>query len=200
MRTRSIWRWCAGLQPRFRGERPPTMKIAVFCPNLIGDTVMATPTFRALRQGFPGATIVGVIKPRLVPTLLGSPWFDDWIFFDKRSRIHDQRSWGVFHSLRRGRFDLAVLLPNSFRPALLAWMAGIPRRIGYVRYGRGPLLTDRLYHTRDKTGSLVPAPIVGNVSAAGPAPWLPGRLDPDRARDYAGRPRRGPRTLSPASA
>jgi len=37
------------------------MKIAVFCPNLIGDTVMATPTFRALRRGFPDATLVGVI-------------------------------------------------------------------------------------------------------------------------------------------
>ena len=29
------------------------MKIAVFCPNLIGDTVMATPAFRAFRAGFP---------------------------------------------------------------------------------------------------------------------------------------------------
>ena len=29
------------------------MRIAVFCPNLIGDTVMATPTIRAIRQGFP---------------------------------------------------------------------------------------------------------------------------------------------------
>ncbi len=53
------------------------MKIAVFCPNLIGDTVMATPTFRALRQGFPGATLVGVIKPQVAPTLDGTPWFDD---------------------------------------------------------------------------------------------------------------------------
>ena len=29
------------------------MKIAVFCPSFIGDTVMATPTFRAIRRGFP---------------------------------------------------------------------------------------------------------------------------------------------------
>ena len=49
------------------------MKIAVFCPNLIGDTVMATPAFRALRRGFPDATIAGVIKPRVAPTLEGRP-------------------------------------------------------------------------------------------------------------------------------
>ncbi len=33
------------------------MKIVVFCPNLIGDTVMATPAFRALRRQFPGAAV-----------------------------------------------------------------------------------------------------------------------------------------------
>ena len=27
------------------------MKVVVFCPNLIGDTVMATPVLRALRRG-----------------------------------------------------------------------------------------------------------------------------------------------------
>ena len=40
------------MRARSRAEGPPPMKIAVFCPNLIGDTVMATPTFRALRAGF----------------------------------------------------------------------------------------------------------------------------------------------------
>ena len=47
------------------------MHIVVFCPNLIGDAVMATPTFRALRRGLAGATIVGVVKPHVAPTLDG---------------------------------------------------------------------------------------------------------------------------------
>ena len=34
------------------------MKVIVFCPNLIGDTVMATPAFRALRRGLAGATVL----------------------------------------------------------------------------------------------------------------------------------------------
>jgi heptosyltransferase-2 len=51
---------------------------------------------------------------------------------------------GVAHRLRKTRFDWAVLLTNSFRSALLARLAGIPRRIGYDRDGRGLLLTDRL--------------------------------------------------------
>ena len=57
---------------RDRGEWRSAMKIAVFCPNLIGDTVMATPTFRAFRSGFPDATIAGVIKARVMPTARGN--------------------------------------------------------------------------------------------------------------------------------
>ena len=43
--------------------------------------------------------------------------------------------------LREGKFGSAVLLPNSFRAASEAWLAGIPQRIGYARGGRRLLLT-----------------------------------------------------------
>jgi heptosyltransferase II len=156
------WTWPRhdGTEARCREERPTAMKIAVFCPNLIGDTVMATPTFRALRQGFPAARIVGVIKPSVAPTLDSTPWFDDRVCFDPKSLNHEHRTLATLLRLRREQFDLAILLPNSFRPAWLAWLAGIPRRVGYVRYGRGILLTDRLYDTRDASGKRLPTPIV----------------------------------------
>jgi heptosyltransferase-2 len=44
-------------------------------------------------------------------------------------------------TLRRERFDAAILLQNAFDAALLAWLAGIPERIGYNRDARGLLLT-----------------------------------------------------------
>jgi heptosyltransferase-2 len=43
--------------------------------------------------------------------------------------------------LREGKFGTAVLLPNSFRAAAEAWLAGIPQRIGYAKGGRRLLLT-----------------------------------------------------------
>ena len=73
---------CSGLHSAAIAERRGTMKIAVFCPNLIGDTVMATPAFRALRRGFPDAKLTAVIKPRVWPTLEGTTWFDELIRFD----------------------------------------------------------------------------------------------------------------------
>ncbi len=71
------------------------MTILVFCPNLVGDTVMATPAFRALRLGWPEARIVAVIKPKIAATLDGGPWFDDRIGFDPRSQRPEERSLAV---------------------------------------------------------------------------------------------------------
>jgi heptosyltransferase II len=136
------------------------MKIAVFCPNLIGDTVMATPSFRALRRGFPDAMLTAVIKPRVAPTLDGTTWFDELIHLDSASRERDERMVSVVRRLRRTRFDVAVLFPNSIRSAWIAWLADIPRRVGFVRHGRGLLLTDRLHYPLDAAGRRLPTPIV----------------------------------------
>ncbi|MCU1376787.1 MAG: lipopolysaccharide heptosyltransferase [Actinomycetia bacterium] len=136
------------------------MRIAVFAPNLIGDTVMATPSLRALRAGFPGAEIAVVIKPHVAPTLDAAPWVDRIIPFHPKAKDPAHRSLAVLRRLRSDRFDLAVLMPNSFRSALMARLAGIPRRVGYARGGRGLLLTDRLAPQKDAKGKFVPTPIV----------------------------------------
>ena len=94
------------------------MRIAVFAPNLIGDTVMATPTLRALRAGFPSAEIAVVIKPHVAPTLDASPWVDRIIPHAPKAKDRQHRTAAVIRRLRADRFDLAVLLPNSFRSAL----------------------------------------------------------------------------------
>ncbi|RUL86741.1 lipopolysaccharide heptosyltransferase II [Tautonia sociabilis] len=136
------------------------MRIVVFCPNLVGDTVMATPTLRALRGGFPEARIVGLLKPGVAPTLAGAPWLNDVILFHPKAPERDRRMPGVIHRLRDERFDLAVLLPNSIRSALMAALGGVERRVGYARGGRGVLLTDRLLAPRDERGRFRPVPIV----------------------------------------
>lgn len=134
-------------------------RIAVFCPNLVGDAAMATPALRALRKGYPGARILGVIKAPIAPTLEGVPWVDDWLPHDRKARSGDRSTRGIVSRLRRERIDVAVLLPNSFRSAAMAWLGGAKRRVGYARGGRSWLLTDRLDPPR-ADGKYLPTPAV----------------------------------------
>jgi heptosyltransferase-2 len=135
------------------------MRIAVFCPNWIGDAVMATPALRALRSAFPAAEIIGVLKPYIAGVLEGAPWFDQLFFLDSRGPA-SQRWPAVAAALRRLRPDLAVLLANTFRSALVARLAGCRRRVGYAHHGRGWLLTDALRPIRDSRGRPLPSPVI----------------------------------------
>src|ERR1700730_17866921 len=125
------------------------MKVAGFLPNWIGDARMATPAPRALRQHFADAHFVGVMKPYVAGVLEGGDWFDQLV-------LTNQSVPALAWELRRRRIDWAVLFPNSLRSALTAWLGSCRRRVGYVRYGRGLLLTDRLKPIRDPRGRLLP--------------------------------------------
>jgi heptosyltransferase-2 len=103
--------------------------------------------------------LTAVLRPYVGGVLEGSPWFDELVFLNSKGPW-SQRWPAVAWKLRRHRPDLAVLLPNSFRSALVAWLGGCRRRIGYRRYARGPLLTDALEPVRGPDGKLLPSPII----------------------------------------
>lgn len=128
--------------------------ILVRATNWIGDAVMSLPALRALRQRFPHSRI----------TILAMPWVADLYgrepFCDELIPWTARRGWRDF-SLKlqtarslAGRFDCAIILPNSFDSALPAFLARIPRRIGFGRDGRGLLLTDSI--ARLKPGDTPP--------------------------------------------
>jgi heptosyltransferase-2 len=120
------------------------MNVLVVCPNCVGDAVMATPALRALRRGFAGARVVGLMRPVIADVLTGLDYFDACHAWNPRSPSRSERTWPVIKALRHERIDISVLLPNSLRSAVLAWLSGARRRIGYRRDGRGWLLTDGL--------------------------------------------------------
>lgn len=133
------------------------LRLLVVAPSWVGDAIMATPTFRLVRKSLPGCFIGCLVRPGLDELLGGLPYFDE---------LHVARSAGVMGpkfvaaKVRPRRYDTALLLTNSFSTALIARIAGIPRRVGYDRDARRLLLTDRLKAPTRPDGSYAPVPAI----------------------------------------
>ncbi|MGD1092277.1 MAG: lipopolysaccharide heptosyltransferase II [Bryobacteraceae bacterium] len=113
-------------------------KILVRATNWVGDAVMSLPALRALRERYPEAEISILAKPWVAGLYHREPFCGRLIPYEAR----DVRSkWQAARALRPMGFDCAILLQNAFEAAAVAFLAGIPERIGYARDGRSPLLT-----------------------------------------------------------
>ncbi|HWE51638.1 MAG TPA: lipopolysaccharide heptosyltransferase II [Bryobacteraceae bacterium] len=113
------------------------MKVLVRATNWIGDAVMSLPAIRAIHYRFPQAAITVLAKPWVAALYEGERAISEVIPLDAGTLA-------VARRLRRGRFDLAVLLPNSFHSAIGVWLGGAKRIVGYARDGRGLLLSDAI--------------------------------------------------------
>jgi heptosyltransferase-2 len=109
-------------------------KLMVRATNWLGDAVISLPAIRAMRDIFPRAQLTLVARPSVAGLYARESAVDRVLVCTGPRRALARR-------LRAENFDCAILLPNSFDAAWVAWMARIPRRIGFRRDGRGPLLT-----------------------------------------------------------
>lgn len=117
------------------------MKILVRGTNWIGDAVMSIPAMRELRRVFPDARITLHTRSWAEGLFMDASFIDEIVPFETaRWAIKDIYLNSRF--LRRDRYDLAIVFPNSFESALTSLLAAVPRRIGYNRDLRGLLLTD----------------------------------------------------------
>jgi heptosyltransferase-2 len=121
------------------------MKILVIGPTWVGDTVLATPVFANLRAAFPAAKIYCLATAWAAGILEGHPAIDE-LRIRPGGTVGDLRAaFGV----RANRVDWAIVLPNSFRGALIAAATGARRRTGYSRDWRKSLLTEPVPFVKD---------------------------------------------------
>lgn len=111
-------------------------RVVVRPPNWLGDAVMALPALAAIRRHFADAHLTLAASP-VVAALLrqetnAAP--DAVVDLPRATRA-------ATGALRAGRYDIGILLPNSWRSAWQFRRAGIPERWGYAAALRGPLLT-----------------------------------------------------------
>ncbi len=124
---------------------PPRSRILVTRTDRIGDLVLSTPVFRALRDAFPGAFIAALVAQENRLLAEGHSALDQVLVLDKRGR---HKSWhgvrALARELRALRFDCAIHLHPTARVHWLTFLAGIPVRIGYARKMGRVLLTHAL--------------------------------------------------------
>lgn len=89
----------------------------------LGDTLLATPTLRAIKETYPDSRTIMMASPASKDILDGHPFVDELLLYEKGDSIFPiiKKIW---------RADLALILDFHYRSSLFAWLACIPRRIG----------------------------------------------------------------------
>lgn len=141
-------------------------RILVISPNWIGDAVMAQPLLQLLKARDP-ASPIDVLAPGWVApvwramaeveTVIEAP------FRHGALQMGERREFA--RRLRERGYAEAYVLPNTLKFALIPWLAGIPRRVGYkgeMRYG-----LINVMHRDDKAA---PRPMVSFYAALAAAP------------------------------
>jgi heptosyltransferase II len=118
---------------------PHLEAVLVIGPNWIGDAVMSTAALANLRRGLAKTKIDLLVPRHVAPLFEGHPDLDRVLIRD------DRRPWRTrlaqVLALRRCQYEMVLVLPNSFRAALHAWLVGSPLRVGYATDGRRWLLS-----------------------------------------------------------
>jgi len=116
--------------------------ILVIGPRWVGDMVMAQCLFSALKDLYPNAAIDVLAPAWAAPLVKRMPEIRQQIDFPLKPGALEFTHRRRFGRLLRGRYDMAYVLPGSWKSALIPFFARIPRRFGHLREMRYGLLTD----------------------------------------------------------
>ncbi len=132
-------------------------KILVVRYRFIGDTILTVPFLRNLRKANPFAQIDMLVGPMSGELLEDCPYIDNLIYFDttKKHRYENTNEekksfFSYVKLLKKEKYDKAYVLKRSLSSALLAFFAGIPKRIGFNTENRGLFLTKKVPYVQNR--------------------------------------------------
>ena len=115
-------------QTMFDSKAP---RILIVRLSAIGDVIHTTPVLCALRERFPEALIAWVVEERAGTLLAGHRALDRLISVPRRWLKSPKYVWALRRRLRAMRFDLTLDVNSLTKSAILAWLSGAERRIGF---------------------------------------------------------------------
>lgn len=153
-------------------------KILIIGPSWVGDTMLMQPMLARLKQRHPDSRIDVLAPPWTVGLLRAMPEVHETIvnpFPHGALELNKRRQLG--RQLRQAQYDQAIILPNSYKSALVPFFARIPLRTGYtgeMRYGLLndarklnkallPLMVQRFAQLAEQPGDDIPRPLPNPV-------------------------------------
>jgi heptosyltransferase-2 len=126
-------------------QLPAGARLLLRLPNWLGDVILATPALGALRRARPDLRLAALVKPAAAPAVRGLAGLEEILLLEDASI---PGTWRRSRDLRGMGFAGVLIFPKGFREAALAWMAGIPVRVGLDTDHRARLLTHPVSFTR----------------------------------------------------
>jgi heptosyltransferase-2 len=153
-------------------------RILIVAPSWVGDAILSESLLAVLREPLGESTLDVLAPPWCAPVyarvrglrrIIEAPFAHGELALGRRRALA--------RDLRAAGYTRAFILPNSFKSALIPWLARIPRRVGYVAEARAPLLTDARRLNRNALPRMVDrfvalAVPAGELIPAPPAPVL----------------------------
>jgi len=149
-------------------------RILIVAPSWIGDALLAQPLLRRLHDKLGRVSLDALAPAWCAPLLERMPEIEEVIASPfAHGELRLRARWKLGHELAQRKYDQAIVLPNSFKSALIPFFANIPLRAGYVgesRYGllnlvhklerkKLPLMAERYAQLAEKPGAELPLPL-----------------------------------------
>ncbi len=158
-------------------------KILIIGPAWVGDMVMAQSLFKLIKQQNPTA-IIDVLAPQWSqPLLENMPEVNQALNLPfKHGELNLRSRYRLGKSLRLHHYEQAIILPNSFKSALIPFFANIPQRTGWLKEMRWGLLNDVRYLDKTKLPLMIERFMALGLPADSkipkPYPWPKLELNP----------------------
>ena len=122
---------------------PSAEHFLIIGPAWVGDMVMSQSLFTSLKQQHPDCKITVMAHNWTLPLLTRMPQVDHSINLPiGHGQLQLRERYALGKELRKGGYSTAIVLPNSFKSALIPYFARIPHRIGWRGEWRDLLLND----------------------------------------------------------
>ena len=117
---------------RYPLSQTPSQRVLLVQTSFLGDALLTIPLARRIKETLPGCRLTVLTRPKTMDIFRRTECVDEVLAYDKRAAHAGVKGlWSLASSLRRQRFDLALVAHRSFRSALLVWLTRIPHRIGF---------------------------------------------------------------------